>query len=760
MTYTRYQNQIQNHSLSSFPAYEIPRNGSIDNKYNLQDRSGSRSVPATYASPLMFAGNTENDGKKIENSNTNTMIGNPNSSERIFQSTTTPASTFTALPKGASMNLTEESDNYNDSGATRINERQYHNVIGNRSNTTTPSSLAQAVSQIKRSATNSSVYSTESQNLPGFNSSGSSLLRNQSSLLAHRDLKLKKGSNGRSSAPPNLFISSIPQKQHPLLNHNQLNIQRVQSPAISYTAQTSSLDPRRTTPSPSLPSNPEPSNSITPGMLSSDQEVLAEFELEPFVYDAMAGTKQAKPSRGLIILGLSSILKTFKIGIAEIQTTCEAFGALETFRTDFATTKGVIFFSYFNLLHAQHAAMELGGYLARFAGVDNANSLHGPRQSDFSIKVKYCIPLHSSAHKDDSLILLSNLHSSTDEDSLTSMMESYGAVKAIHYQMVSNDQSQQNHSQENGYNFEEEDESKETQSYTVEFFDIQDAKHALLELVNCQPLGKNVKVERGMTNPSMRRKGIKLVTLLGKWRQGQGPQDRPVSFTPPVTTTPPPLSHVSERSSTPSIPKSNSPVPVIHPHNGHRTVVSPAPQFNTQHVSGPQAQLLISPDGQYQYVMLNPQSSQGGQVQHVMHSNHPHYVPAGTQIHNHPGVPHTPNSSQYWTVAHPAHQSSPYPTTHVILQQPGVPTSSPYLVQNAGVPVYANMTSNMHSDNPNISNGNHRNSSNKKGSSNSNKHRQSGDATEENLRLALDINFVANGTDTRSSLMVRNIPNK
>mmetsp|Transcript_36675 Transcript_36675/g.53725 ORF Transcript_36675/g.53725 Transcript_36675/m.53725 type:complete len:687 (-) Transcript_36675:168-2228(-) len=114
--------------------------------------------------------------------------------------------------------------------------------------------------------------------------------------------------------------------------------------------------------------------------------------------------------------------------------------------------------------------------------------------------VKYCIPLNSSSPNDESMILLSSLPREVDEQSLSTVMKSYGAVRAVHYQA--------------------DFDGDGTSSYMVEFYDVQDARQAIMELESTQPWGAEVTVTFGANSAEKRKIGRDLLSLLGRWRHG------------------------------------------------------------------------------------------------------------------------------------------------------------------------------------------------------------------------------------------------
>jgi RNA recognition motif 2 len=137
----------------------------------------------------------------------------------------------------------------------------------------------------------------------------------------------------------------------------------------------------------------------------------SEIELESFLWD----TRYDEPSRTL------AILRAYDISLSEIRLTCETFGVLEIFRADFAE-RGIIFASYFDIRSAQNAALGLKHALQRLKPYEN------------NIDVKYCVPLNSSSAHDESIIILSDLPRQVSEMSLMSMLSTYGSVRSFQRQ--------------------------------------------------------------------------------------------------------------------------------------------------------------------------------------------------------------------------------------------------------------------------------------------------------------------------------------
>eukprot|EP00586_Coscinodiscus_wailesii_P021863 CAMPEP_0172492794 /NCGR_PEP_ID=MMETSP1066-20121228/24039_1 /TAXON_ID=671091 /ORGANISM="Coscinodiscus wailesii, Strain CCMP2513" /LENGTH=1262 /DNA_ID=CAMNT_0013262605 /DNA_START=314 /DNA_END=4102 /DNA_ORIENTATION=+ len=548
-----------------------------------------------------------------------------------------------------------------------------------------------------------------------------------------------------------------------------------------------------------------------------EREREAEQEVSCFLRDVIgpghsgASAEQSRSgiSRGLAVLGASCLdTSGGALTVKDIRSLCEAFGTLESFRADFLATKGVLFLSYYDLRSAQHAAVELCRQLVRLA------TLEGLRGSD-RIHVKYCIPLNFSAISDESTILLSNLSRDVDEDRLSIIMASYGDVRSVNYQV-----------QTESYNSNNLDD--ERVSYVVEFYDIQDARQALLEIETTQPWGPEVRVGMGMRNPSKRRQGRDILALVGRWRHGERtsggkyqrdnsnviapqptviskspppPRVLPVPLFPPSATVNHSVSRASSASGSP-MPRSSSPAAATYqnivyqqypgaayqgtllrdhsPHHSQST--SPAPDSSSHRQPQPQqpqqAQLVISPDGQYSYMI--PQTSQQHHHSHIPIRHHNVYSqgPHGTYVTSIPISDHHPSYYSHHTAATAAQHQPPYgmPAHHVIvtappyidLRQGGTTTGTtgmPYPMN--AVPLFTTapaMPPQMQQQPLHgVSAPTTGETADSKGSGGDakkgghyGKHHQG----EDDVNLSLNLAAVSDGSDTRTSVMVRNIPNK
>ena len=180
-------------------------------------------------------------------------------------------------------------------------------------------------------------------------------------------------------------------------------------------------------------------------------------------------------------------------------------------------------------------------------------------------------------------------------------------------------------------------------------------------------------------------------------------------------------------------------------------------------VAFPTTQLVVGPDGRYSYVMVPQQSfaSNGQFSQHDAQVTHPHLIPPN---HGNYAPPQAYNQN-YW-VGHsqqtPSVNSSNIPSYHQISGHVSqfVDVHNGHVIPMYGVP-HSTLDSSLSSGGITSSNGHSSNSAGESGHAMpQGVGKPGGGKSEESIRLALDIEVVKRGSDSRTSLMVRNIPNK
>jgi len=440
---------------------------------------------------------------------------------------------------------------------------------------------------------------------------------------------------------------------------------------------------------------------------------LAHQHVDQYQRESGGGDNNAEPSRCLVILRISHFQ------VPEIRSTCEAFGVLESFRSDFAD-RGVIFVSYYDIRSAQHAALEMEGILRPRGGSRSANST----SSANDVAVYYCVPLNSSTQTDESRLILSDIPSYVDQNSLLPLLSSYGAVRAL-----------RRHGGQYG-----------DASYEAEYHNIQDARQALLELSSTLPWGPDVAVEVGLRPPVDRKRGRELLAVIASWRKSDASSS---SVGGRFEGVPPRLDH-------------NAPV-FRGPESS--TSSSPAP-------GQPEMQLVLGPDGRYSYMVVNNQATRYGQsssdygVPHRRSQYPPDQYEQPRQQ-----VVHGPNGEVYMTAVRAPSQYPPsYPGTRGVGSQSrdfypqylhqSEYANAPYYAEGRdrldriGAPQYNQYSAPIRQD-PQVM----RHQPHFPHSSNASNASVGGD-DRDNKNLVLDLDNVEQGRDTRTSLMVRNIPNK
>lgn len=422
------------------------------------------------------------------------------------------------------------------------------------------------------------------------------------------------------------------------------------------------------------------SESVTANTEMSSRQ--AENELRTFLWDI----DRNKPSRTLAILHVSFLR------VPDVRSACENFGAIESFRAEFANW-GIFFVSFFDIRSAQYAAMELQAILQRLVVMQGSSE---------EVIVRYCLALNSSSQFDDSQIMISDLPEGIDARAIGTFLSSYGAVRSV--------------------------ESQGLEGYCVEFQNSQDAKQALLELESVQPWGPNVNVEVGLRDPSERKRGREMLAMISRWRKSTiaKPAVESAPRFPPANDSWRPNNHI------PGVGAAQSDGPGIGTFDGA------ARQIQGQ----PERKFILGPDGRYTEVLVQgstPYQSFPAQRVHAIDARPPQqqiiqgadgqiYVTtiptqSGQSVssHSHSFPASVISNAQYVDNFGHVHAHTPY-YTHVVASD----AASAYSGRSH------------HSGFSGRSTGTDR----------------------DNRGLLMDLDAVEEGRDTRTSLMVRNIPNK
>lgn len=569
----------------------------------------------------------------------------------------------------------------------------------------------------------------------------STTLANTDAILAESTQNLLKlDSNnlfkaGRASAPPQLFISQT-------RNYSNHDVAGPDSTTNNTQTFTSQVETTTRTPIPSFNNAPGsfsrqilPSSTPQVQVYSKPLDDPAFKELEPFVWEQndSNNSKLMYPSRALAIFGLVNLQLT------EVKSTCEAFGSLLYFRSEFFSTKGVLLIAYHDLRSARHAAGELESYLKQMIA---SNEPVSRSLSNQTVKVMYCTSLTSSSERDESALVISNLPFSVQDHDVSDLLTStFGPLRSVQ-------------SEANG-------------CYIVEFYDIQDASHALLEIQSTMPWGSSAVVTTKLRQDYERKRGQDLFALISKWRQNSTKQNVNGSM----------ASSSLLGSNTSSM--ANGGIPSTISAHVHSNIGPSSPSLSqdaqTQSTASSNnsvtyhstSQLVLGPDGQYSYIMVQQPhgysactNSQYGtyipqpQIQRV----HPIVTgPAGSFVGNSYEIQPNYERQAYWTQQPQYSMQNSHGTLYMsnspnrtVISHPPMPDSRHQLGHS--IPVYNPLVSAQHNIvDSSISSGN---TSIDRRSDFPPRHEDNPD------QLTLDIQAVKRGLDTRTSLMVRNIPNK
>jgi hypothetical protein len=337
---------------------------------------------------------------------------------------------------------------------------------------------------------------------------------------------------------------------------------------------------------------------------------------------------------------------------------------------------------------------------AQFAAMQLPSRLQRMGSGADRIQVKFCVPLNASSQNDESLLVINDLPAHISVEALAQMLSSFGAVRSL---------------KNLGGNF-------GRSSFVVEYHDIQDAKQVVLELESTQPWGPDVSVEVGSRNPLDRKKGRELLALIGRWRgQSGGGGVQPSRG----------------RSSGGSV----GPDGMYRPMGDPLVVGSRDSRYDrSTPPSQNSSQLVLGPDGRYTYGSSYDMLPQGG---------YPPYGGMGHRI--------DPVIQGHQNLYPPYHHQPP--TSH-LQQHYYAPPQRGGLYPGGGSTIVSGgshhsghrSATGYFGDDRSI--GSHRSAPTHIGS-------LAGSTNDsQSQHLMLDLDAVENEMDTRTSLMVRNIPNK
>ena len=296
---------------------------------------------------------------------------------------------------------------------------------------------------------------------------------------------------GRASAPPLLHNKNTHSylfgaDSATLQEHNASPLQQRTADLIL------PLSQANLTPTSSFADNP----SLPEGLSQENNESEIQQELRQFVWDYASGNNT--PSRALALFGVS------RLPVSEIRSTCEAFGSLSYFRSEFCLVRNVIFIAYHDLRSAHHASSELKTYLQKIAS-STLNKIESVYCQD-TLKVMYSVSLTASSEHDESALIFRKMPYNVGKDDVSDFMTSFGAVQSIDESTGIDDVA-----------------SPGTSSYRVRFFDIQDANHCILEMQSTLPWGSSVTIQVQKRPDSERKRGQDLLAHISKWRMTRKP---------------------------------------------------------------------------------------------------------------------------------------------------------------------------------------------------------------------------------------------
>jgi len=505
-----------------------------------------------------------------------------------------------------------------------------------------------------------------------------------------------------------------------------------------------------------------------------EHETETEHELRLFIWSANANNNRSSshghsnfstsnnsnsPSRALAIFGAS------QLPISEVRSTCEAFGSLLYFRSEFCSTKNVIFVAYHDLRSACHASKELKTYLQRIASSNsNLNEIESITCRD-ALKVLYSVSLTASSEYHDSALIFFNVPYGIDKEQFTQMMTSFGAVQSVDRQNLTNE------------------DASGSICFGVCFYDVQDASHCILEMKSTMPWGSRVSIKSQTRAENERKRGQDFLSLISSWRRGSG--------TTPVSSMQNniPQNIATERLSSTSSPSTSSLSPKIQSEENLRQINNPSTASTAESTTppitfNPQApQLVVGPDGQYSYVMIQPHVYQASSSQYAQPSAAvlPSPISPPHQAHPIPAPHYVFDGQNYWLQPpareqhqhqHPipnSHAHAHVPTYHQVSNPPGVAAYPvmpiyPMTANPSGqgaIPTDSSLSSGGSQNHPTHQHQHQNHSYVAAKVPLAEARKETNDkADNNNQRNYLDLEAVEKGWDIRTSLMIRNIPNK
>ncbi|CAM9776157.1 unnamed protein product [Chrysoparadoxa australica] len=432
----------------------------------------------------------------------------------------------------------------------------------------------------------------------------------------------------------------------------------------------------------------------------------------------------------------------------ELALACQKYGSVQYLRTDFRQ-HGVVFLAYFDLRAAVQAQKNL------------AYDMGPPPASFPASHAHFMLPLHAASSCRESAVVMRDVPSQVSEADIAVVLQRFGSVKSVRRQPS----------------------TSSSPPVLAEFFNVNDAKTAVNEWAACNPWDARVDIKPAARGEKEKLLGRQLLATLNRWRceasqyqrtspysdsgPGLGREEREVSISSNGTCLTSLSGYTSDADSPPPSMDmdgslaANAPTPLVSAHSTPLSTPGSTPP------SGADAyQYVISGGKVYQQSTRQQQQQAQQLVRLITPSGVPLYTQAGTPVYpahgfyvelppSYPSQSPSPGSdfSRHHHRHGHSHNSSPSasPVTPVY----GSHYSQVVHIGDGGG---GHPTSSSHPPTPCLSSGPGSHSSLPRSGREEGRRprRDSGGDTE----FSLDVHKVLEGIDKRTTVMIRNIPNK
>jgi len=188
-------------------------------------------------------------------------------------------------------------------------------------------------------------------------------------------------------------------------------------------------------------------------------------------------------SRALILLNVESVL------VEGLCSECLAFGSLKYLETEFQQTFGVVFLAYQDLRSAEAAFRSLGERLSN---------------GTCTVAVHYCVSLDAAVSPKEHTLLVRNVPGTVRDEEVRHLFACYGQLRSLQKEMAVVAPMEA---------------SSPPSTYTIVFFSSEDAKRAAFELSTSLPWHPSLKVEFAKQSEHDERSSRQLFALLINWRK-------------------------------------------------------------------------------------------------------------------------------------------------------------------------------------------------------------------------------------------------